>query len=142
MDQSISLPGGVVIPEAELQWRFTRSSGPGGQHVNTSSTAAELRFDLEASQALPQSLKLRALRRLEGRLVDSTLIVRAESHRSQRRNRTDALSRMRALLLEATAPPPRPRRPTRPTKGSKERRLRAKARRGEIKRLRSRPTED
>lgn len=142
MDQSISLPGGVVIPEAELQWRFTRSSGPGGQHVNTSSTAAELRFDLEASQALPQSLKLRALRRLEGRLVDGTVIVRAESHRSQRRNRTDALSRMRALLLEATAPPPRPRRPTRPTKGSKERRLRAKARRGEIKRLRSRPTED
>lgn len=132
----------MVIPAAELSWRFSRASGPGGQHVNTSSTAAELRFDVAGSRSLPPPLKQRALGRLQSRLVDGVLVVRAESHRSQRRNREEALGRLRQLLLEATAPPPPPRRPTRPTRGSQERRLRAKARRGEVKRLRSRPPED
>lgn len=131
-----------MIPPAELSWRFSRSSGPGGQHVNTSSTAAELRFDVAASRALPPPLKARALERLGGRLVEGVLIVRSESHRSQRRNREEALERLRSILLDATAPPPRPRRPTRPTRGSQERRLRAKAKRAQIKRLRSRPTDD
>lgn len=131
-----------MIPPAELSWRFSRSSGPGGQHVNTSSSAAELRFDLAGSRALPAHLKSRAIERLGGRLVDGVLIVRAESHRSQRRNREEALERLRSILLDATAPPPRPRRPTHPTRGSQERRLRAKAKRAQIKRLRSRPTDD
>lgn len=142
MDALIQLRGSVVIPPNELNWRFSRASGPGGQHVNTSSTAAELRFDVAGSDALPPAMKARALERLGGRLVGGVLIVRAASERSQRRNREEALARLRSILLEATAPPPRPRRATRPTRGSQERRLRAKAQRGQIKRLRARPTDD
>lgn len=142
VDGPLPIRGAVAIPAAELEWRFVRSSGPGGQHVNTSSTAAELRFDLARSPSMPPAMKARALGRLQGRLVDGVVIVRAEGFRSQRRNREEAREKLRTLLHEATAPPPRPRRATKPTRGSQERRLRAKARRGEIKRLRSRPTDD
>ncbi|MFE7353103.1 alternative ribosome rescue aminoacyl-tRNA hydrolase ArfB [Streptomyces sp. NPDC057543] len=129
--------GSVSLPEAELMWRFSRSSGPGGQHVNTSDSQVELRFDLAATEALPPVWKERALQRLEGRLVDGVIAVRASEHRSQWRNRETALVRLASLLAEATAPPPRPRRKTRIPRGINERRLREKKQRGETKRGRS-----
>ncbi len=129
--------GSVSLPEAELTWRFSRSSGPGGQHVNTSDSQAELRFDLARTEALPEVWKQRALERLAGRLVDGALVVRASEHRSQWRNREAALVRLTALLAQATAPPPKPRRATRIPRGINERRLRQKKQRSDTKRGRS-----
>ncbi|MEU6242935.1 MULTISPECIES: alternative ribosome rescue aminoacyl-tRNA hydrolase ArfB [unclassified Streptomyces] len=129
--------GSVSLPEAELTWRFSRSSGPGGQHVNTSDSQAELRFDLARTEALPEVWKQRALERLAARLVDGVLIVRASEHRSQWRNREAAAVRLTALLAEATAPPPKPRRATRIPRGINERRLRQKKQRSDTKRGRS-----
>ncbi|MEU4128332.1 alternative ribosome rescue aminoacyl-tRNA hydrolase ArfB [Streptomyces wuyuanensis] len=129
--------GSVSLPEAELMWRFSRSSGPGGQHVNTSDSQVELRFDLAATEALPAVWKERALERLASRLNDGVISVRSSEHRSQWRNRETAAVRLAALLAEATAPPPRPRRPTKIPRGINERRLREKKRRGETKRGRS-----
>ncbi|MEU8432580.1 alternative ribosome rescue aminoacyl-tRNA hydrolase ArfB [Streptomyces sp. NPDC029216] len=129
--------GAVVLPEAELAWRFSRSSGPGGQHVNTSDSRVELLFDVAATKALPPVWKERALERLAARLVDGVLTVRASEHRSQYRNREMALVRMAALLAEATAAPPKTRRPTKIPRGINERRLREKKARGETKRTRS-----
>jgi ribosome-associated protein len=132
---------GIVIPPDELSWRFSRSPGPGGQSVNTSDTRAELSFNVAGSAALPPALKERALRALEGRLTDGVLTVTAAENRSQLRNREAAAARLSALLSAAIAPPPQPRRPTRPTRASKERRLAAKQRRSQTKRLR-RSTDD
>lgn len=129
--------GSVSLPEAELNWRFSRSSGPGGQHVNTSDSQVELRFDLANTEALPPVWKERALERLAGRLVDGVIVVRASEHRSQWRNRETAAVRLAALLAEATAPPPKPRRPTRIPRGINERRLREKKQRSETKRGRT-----
>jgi len=131
----------VVIPDTELRWRFSRSSGPGGQSVNTTDSRVELSYDLAASDALGPVLKKRALRRLAGRLTDGVLTVAASEHRSQLRNRVAAEERLAELLREATAPPPPRRRPTAPTRSSVERRLDAKRRRGDTKRLR-RATDD
>ncbi|MFD8210906.1 alternative ribosome rescue aminoacyl-tRNA hydrolase ArfB [Streptomyces sp. NPDC059695] len=128
--------GSVSLPEAELQWRFSRSSGPGGQHVNTSDSQVELRFDLAATGALPEVWKARALERLASRLVNGVVTVRASEHRSQWRNRETAAVRLAALLAEATAPPPKPRRPTKIPRGINERRLREKKQRAETKRTR------
>jgi ribosome-associated protein len=129
--------GAVSLPEAELMWRFSRSSGPGGQHVNTSDSQVELRFDLAATDSLPEVWKDRALQRLESRLVGGVVTVRASEHRSQWRNRETALVRLASLLAEATAPPPKPRRKTRIPRGINERRLREKKQRGDTKRGRS-----
>ncbi len=129
--------GSVSLPEAELMWRFSRSSGPGGQHVNTSDSQVELRFDLAKTEALPDVWKERALERLAGRLVGGVVSVRASEHRSQWRNRETALVRMAALLAEATAPPPRPRKARKVPRGVNERRLRDKKARGDTKRGRS-----
>ncbi|MFE9450551.1 alternative ribosome rescue aminoacyl-tRNA hydrolase ArfB [Streptomyces sp. NPDC006739] len=129
--------GSVSLPEPELNWRFSRSSGPGGQHVNTSDSQVELRFDLANTEALPQVWKERALERLAGRLVDGVVTVRSSEHRSQWRNRETAAVRLAALLAEATAPPPKPRRPTRIPRGINERRLREKKQRAETKRGRT-----
>jgi ribosome-associated protein len=122
-----------VIPAAELRWRFSRSSGPGGQNVNTTDSRVELGFDLAATAALPALLQARALRRLEGRLVEGWVVIAASEHRSQWQNRVAAQRRLVALLQEAIKPPPPPRRATKPTRGSKERRLAAKKLRGAIK---------
>nr|WP_259734487.1 alternative ribosome rescue aminoacyl-tRNA hydrolase ArfB [Synechococcus sp. CS-1331] len=122
-----------VIPAAELRWRFSRSSGPGGQNVNTTDSRVELVFDLAASAALPPTIKARALRRLEGRLVEGCVVIAASEHRSQWQNRVAAQRRLVELLQEAIKPPPPPRRATKPTRGSKERRLAAKKLRGAIK---------
>ncbi|MFC8271424.1 alternative ribosome rescue aminoacyl-tRNA hydrolase ArfB [Streptomyces sp. NPDC057271] len=126
--------GSVSLPEAELMWRFSRSSGPGGQHVNTSDSQVELRFDLASTEALPEVWKARALERLASRLVGGVVTVRASEHRSQWRNRETAAVRLAALLAEATAPPPKPRRATKIPRGINERRLRVKKQRSETKR--------
>jgi ribosome-associated protein len=126
----------LTIPAHELQWRFSRASGPGGQGVNTSDSRVELSYDLEASEALSPLLRQRALERLGPRLVAGVVTVTASEHRSQLRNREAAMARLAHLLREAVAPPATPRRPTRPTTASRERRLADKRRRGELKRLR------
>jgi ribosome-associated protein len=126
----------VVIPEGELRWRFSRSSGPGGQSVNTTDSRVELSWDLAASPALSPVQRERALERLSGRLVDGVITIAASEHRSQLRNRTAAEARLSALVADAIGPPPRRRRPTRPSKGANDRRIAEKKRRGDIKRLR------
>jgi len=131
----------VTIPRTELSWRFSRSGGPGGQAVNTSDSRVELRFDLAGTAALPATLKERALRRLAGRLVDGTLVVTAEEHRSQLQNRRAAEARLAALLAAAIAPPGPVRRATRPSRAAVQRRLDAKRRQGQTKRLRRPPVE-
>jgi ribosome-associated protein len=136
MPGPLRIRGSVVIPEAELRWRFSRSSGPGGQAVNTTDSRVELSYDLAASAALGPTLKTRALRRLAGSLADGVLTVSASEHRSQLRNRKAAEMRLAQMLDQAIAPPPRVRRPTKPSRASIERRLVVKRRRGETKRLR------
>ena len=129
----------LSIPRRELQWRFSRSSGPGGQSVNTADSRVELSFDVERSGALPEPLRRRALERLGGRLVDGVLTVSAQEHRSQLANRRAAVRRLVEVLDEALAPPPRPRRATRPTRTSVHRRLDDKQRRSRTKQLRRPP---
>lgn len=136
MPGDLRVRGSVVIPEAELSWRFSRSSGPGGQGVNTTDSRVELRWDVAASSALGPVLRDRALERLSDRLVDGVVSVTASEQRSQWQNRLAAERRLVDLVAAAIAPPPRPRRPTRPTRGSTERRIAEKKRRGEVKRLR------
>lgn len=131
----------LVVPERELSWRFSRSSGPGGQSVNTADTRVELSYDVAASSALSPTLRARALDRLSARLVNGVLTVTASEHRSQLRNRQAAEDRLATTLREAVAPPPRARRPTRPSRSAVEHRLAGKRRRGEVKRLR-RTTEE
>ena len=131
----------IEIPEAELRWRFSRSSGPGGQHVNTTDSRVSLSWDLEASAALDETQRARARRRLAGDLVDGVLTVHASEHRSQARNRDVARDRLGAIVRAAVAPPPPRRRPTRPTKASQARRVETKKRRAETKRLRQRPAD-
>lgn len=127
---------GAVIRADELTWRFSRSSGPGGQSVNTTDSRVELSYDVAGSEALGPTLKARALQALEGKLTDGVLTVIASEHRSQLRNREAAVSRLAALLTAATAPPPATRRPTKPSRGARERRLADKRRRSEVKRMR------
>jgi ribosome-associated protein len=130
---------GVVIPEHELGWRFSRSSGPGGQSVNTTDSRVELSFDVANTTALSPHLRQRALDRLAGRLVDGVVTIVASEHRSQLRNREAAEQRLAQLVREAIAPPPPPRRKTRPTKRSVQRRLDEKRQRGDVKRNRRPP---
>ncbi|HEX2177522.1 MAG TPA: alternative ribosome rescue aminoacyl-tRNA hydrolase ArfB [Nocardioidaceae bacterium] len=141
MPGPVHVRGDVWIPERELTWRFTRSGGPGGQSVNTADSRVQLSFDVAASRSLTDALRARAVRRLGDRLANGVLTVTASEHRSQWRNRLVAEQRLAAVLREATRPPSRPRRATKPTKGSQRRRLDAKRRRGEIKRLRRRSDE-
>lgn len=124
----------VVIPASELGWRFSRSSGPGGQGVNTTDSRVEVSWDLVASPVLSPVLKERAVQRLAGRLVDGVITVTASEFRSQLRNRDAALARLTAVVARAIAPPPRLRKPTRPSKAAVERRLAAKKHRGQLKR--------
>jgi ribosome-associated protein len=126
----------LVIAAGELSERFSRSSGPGGQGVNTTDSRVELAFDVARSPSVPDHLRERMLARLQSRVVDGVVTVAASEHRAQLANRQAARDRLAQLLREAAAPPARTRRPTRPTRGSKERRLAAKKRRGETKRLR------
>jgi ribosome-associated protein len=131
------------LPASELELRFTRSGGPGGQHVNTSSTRAELVFDVAGSPTLTDDERELALRRLRRRLDgDGRLRVVAQDERSQLRNRELATRRLVEIMRKALAPPAPPRRPTRPTRAAQERRIGEKRRAGEVKRLRRPPPAD
>ena len=136
MDDGLRISPRVLIPERELSWRFSRSGGAGGQHVNTSDTRVELLFDVARSTALSTTARTRALKRLEGKLVDGVLAVVASERRSQLQNREAARERLAAAVREAIAPPPKTRRPTRPSRGAVEERIATKKRRSETKRLR------
>ena len=138
MTGPLPLRGSVSVPEHELTWRFSRSSGPGGQHANTTDTQVELSFDLTSTESLPEAWKQRALERLSGRLTEGVLTVRANTHRSQWRNREMAAARMASLLADATAPPPPPRRKKRAPRAVNERRLEKKKRRSALKQGRAR----
>ena len=127
---------GLVVPARDLRWRFSRSSGPGGQSVNTTDSRVELSLDVATSSGFSPAQRARALQRLGDRLVGGVVTVVATEQRSQLQNRRLAAQRLARLLREATAAPPRQRRPTRPTKGSVERRLAAKRRRADVKRSR------
>jgi len=128
------------LPLAELDFRFSRAGGPGGQHVNTSSTRVELIFDLERSPSLTDAERARARRRLRTRLDgDGRVHVVAQDERSQLRNRELAVRRFAVLMREALAPPPPPRRPTKPSRAARARRVDAKKRAGRVKRLRRPP---
>jgi ribosome-associated protein len=126
-------------PESELSERFILAGGPGGQHVNRTETGVQLSFDVVNSDFLDQSVKTRLIR-LAGNRMDNSgvLTIEARNHRSQKRNRDDARSRL-ADLIEQASRPPRPRIPTRPTKASKRKRLQAKRKRGQIKQARGKP---
>jgi ribosome-associated protein len=133
--------GGVEIPEGELSWRFSRSSGPGGQSVNTTDSRVELSFDLDGSASVPDRLRERAQARLAHRLVGGVLTIAASEYRSQHRNREAARARLVDVLTDAFAPPVPKRRPTKPSRGAKERRLAGKKRRGQTKALRRKPVD-
>ena len=138
----IWITGRLAIDPAEIEESFIRAAGPGGQHVNTSSTAVQLRFDVRHSPSLPDDVRAR-LERLAGQRLtrEGVLVLLAQGERSQKRNREEALARLVALV-RAAARPPIKRKPTRPTKASKQRRLDSKKRHGALKTLRRNPPRD
>ncbi len=128
------IPDGLVVPSDEIVEQFSRSSGPGGQSVNTTDSRVEVIFDVAASAALTEQMRARAL----DRLGSSRIVVTASEHRSQHRNRVAARQRLADRLRAALAPPPLPRVPTKPTRGSRRRRIEGKKRRSQVKALRGR----
>ncbi|GAB3433276.1 alternative ribosome rescue aminoacyl-tRNA hydrolase ArfB [Actinophytocola sediminis] len=132
----------LVIPADELRERFSRSSGPGGQGVNTTDSRVELSLDIARSPAIPGWLRERMLAALSSRLVDGVLTIAASAQRAQLANRVAARERLVSVLRAAAAPPPPKRRATKPSRRAKERRLTAKRHRGELKRGRRAGPED
>nr|WP_216845631.1 alternative ribosome rescue aminoacyl-tRNA hydrolase ArfB [Rathayibacter sp. VKM Ac-2857] len=132
----------MTIPASELQWRFSRSSGPGGQHVNTSDSRVQLTWSVAESAVLTDEQRMRLLQQLAQRLVAGAITVTVSRERSQLRNREIALDALRDLVIAALAPPAAPRRPTRPTRGSSRRHLASKQQRSATKQQRRRPTAD
>ncbi len=142
MPGSLHVNSRLEIPEAELHWRFSRSSGPGGQSVNTADSRVELSFDVAGSPTLPEFLRERAIERLGNRLVDGVITVAASENRSQLKNRIAAERRLADVLAAALTAPPPPRRPTKPSSSAKRERVDEKRHRGEIKKARRKPGND
>ena len=142
MADELQVTPSLVIAGAELRERFSRSSGPGGQGVNTTDSRVELSFDVAQSPSIPDHLRPRILARLANRLVDGVLTIAASEYRSQLANRNAARERLVSVLRTAAAPPPPTRRPTKPSRGAKERRITAKKQRSEIKRNRRASSDD
>jgi len=135
-ESALRITNSISIPISELRFRFARSSGPGGQHVNRSATQVELLFDVANSPSLNEAQRERVLRRLRSRIdQDGILHLVSQETRSQLRNREEVVKRFQVLMREALRVPKR-RLPTRPTRASQERRLREKRRRSEAKRSR------
>ena len=130
----------LTIPASELRWRFSRSSGPGGQHVNTSDSRVELSWDVGNSVALSDDKRQLLVTRLGRRLIAGVITVTASEQRSQLRNREIALAKLSDLVAEGLAPGAAIRRATKPTRGSNRRRLAAKEQRAATKRQRQRPS--
>lgn len=141
VDSDLRVTPHVVLPGAELGWRFSRSGGPGGQGVNTTDSRVELVVDLRTVSGLTDWQRERVQRRLGGRLVEGVLVIAASETRSQLRNREAARRRLQVLLADALAPDAPNRRPTKPTRGSQRRRVDEKVARGRTKKLRGRPAE-
>jgi ribosome-associated protein len=138
----IRITGTLSLDRGEIEESFVRATGPGGQHVNKTSTAVQLRFDVRHSPSLPHDVRQRLERLAGSRLTrDGVLVLLAQSERSQKRNREEALARLVALVREA-ARPPIPRKATKPTRASKRRRLESKKRHGALKTLRRSRTDD
>jgi ribosome-associated protein len=145
IDGPLRVNDALSIPAAELGWRFSRSSGPGGQGVNTSDSRVELSWNPSSSSAvstLNEHLRVRLLDHVAGELVNGSIVITASEYRAQLRNRNAARRRLAQILRAALAPPPPRRRATKPTKGSVERRLRAKKARSTIKSRRTQPDHD
>jgi ribosome-associated protein len=132
----------LSIPDSELRWKFSRSSGPGGQHVNTSDSRVQLTWSVSESAVLSDEQRALLLTKLGRRLVNGAITVTVSAQRSQLRNRETALEGLAQLVRDALAPPGPLRRATRPTRGSARRHLAAKKRRSETKQQRQRPTGD
>lgn len=128
----------ITIPAGELRWRFSRSSGPGGQSVNTADSRVELSWNVVESRAVSDSVRARIMRRMAGQLVGGDIVIASSEHRSQFLNRRAALARLATTVRAAAAAPIRPRVRTRPSRGSVESRLAAKRRRSQVKNSRGR----
>lgn len=140
---AIEVPGGVTITEEDLVETFIRSSGPGGQNVNKVATAVQLRFDARNAAGLPDRVRERAIKLAGQRATkDGVIVIEAGRFRTQEQNRADARSRLVSLIAKAAEPPPPPRKKTKPSKGAVERRLKAKAGRSTVKRMRGKIESD
>jgi ribosome-associated protein len=138
----IQVTQAIALDESELEFSFIRASGPGGQNVNKVSTAVQMRFDARRSPSLPDDVSARLQKLAGSRLTgEGVIVITAVRHRSQERNRADAIGRLTALIAKAAVEPVK-RRPTRPPRAAKERRLAVKSRRSAVKSLRAPPGDD
>lgn len=142
MVDELRISGRVSIPLRELHFQASRSSGPGGQSVNTSDTKVELTFDLIKTEAMSPFLKERAIERLGKRVRDGVITIVSSEHRSQLMNKQAAQKRLQTLLADAISPPAPSRRPTKPSKSAQRKRVDEKTQRGQTKKLRRPPKND